>query len=82
MNPGAPGPCGTLDAEANAMATITTAFDGSATITMADGSQLRIPGLNSAPTVNDQDIRNVCTALFSLADNLDKRLAVLEKSVN
>jgi hypothetical protein len=64
------------------MATITTAFDGSATITMSDGSQLHIPGLNSAPTVNAQDVRNLCTALFSLADNLDKRLAVLEKSVN
>jgi hypothetical protein len=63
------------------MAKITTDMDGSATITMADGLELRIPGLKSAPNVNAQDVRNVCTALFSLADNLDKRLAALEKSV-
>jgi hypothetical protein len=61
------------------MAKITTDFDGSATITMADGMRLRIPGLNSAPNVNAQDVRNVCTALFELADNLDKRLAAIEK---
>jgi hypothetical protein len=64
------------------MATITTDLDGSATLTMSDGSQVRIPGLNSAPTVNPQDIRNVCTSLFLLADNLDKRLAALEKPAN
>jgi hypothetical protein len=62
------------------MAKITTEIDGSATITMADGYQLRIPGFSSAPSVNAQDVRNVTTALFALADNLDKRLAEMEKS--
>jgi hypothetical protein len=62
------------------MAKITTDVDGSATITMADGYQLRIPGFSSMPTVNAQDVRNVTTALFALADNLDKRLAAIEQS--
>jgi len=61
------------------MAQITTDLNGSATITMSDGLRLIVPGLNSAPNVNAQDVRNVCTALFELADHLDKRLAALEK---
>jgi hypothetical protein len=61
------------------MAEIRTDLDGSATITMADGYQLKIPGLSAAPNVTAQDVRNVTTALFWLADNLDKRLAALEK---
>jgi hypothetical protein len=60
------------------MAQIITDINGSAIITMSDGMRLRIPGLNSAPNVTAQDIRNVCTAFFELADNLDKRLATIE----
>jgi hypothetical protein len=57
-----------------------TDLDGSATITLSDGTAVRIPGLNSAPNVTAQDVRNVATALFLLVEKLDKRLTDLEKS--
>jgi hypothetical protein len=47
---------------------------------MTDGLQLCVPGLNSAPSVNAQDVWTVTTVLGVLADNLDKRLAALEKT--
>jgi hypothetical protein len=59
--------------------TVKTDLDGSATITLADGASVRVPGLNDAPNVTAQDLRNVCTALFELVEKLDKRLAALEK---
>ncbi len=58
---------------------IKTDFDGSATIILTDGTSVRVPGLKNAPDVTAQDLRNVCTALFSLVENLDKRLAAFEK---
>jgi hypothetical protein len=64
------------------MATITTDLGGNTIIMMSDGLELRIPDLNSASSVNPQDIRNVYMTLFSLVDILDKRIAVLEKSTN
>ena len=60
------------------MATITTGQDGSATITLSDGTAVRLPGLHSAPDVTSQDIRNVATALFGLVKSLDDRLSLLE----
>ena len=62
-----------------AMAKITTDLDGSATIIMTDGMQVRLPPFNTAPNVSVQDVRNIATALLALADSLDKRLAALEK---
>ena len=56
---------------------ITTERDGSVTITLSDGYQLRIPG----PGANQQDMRNVANALMLLAEHLDKRLVTLEKSL-
>jgi len=44
--------------------TVKTDLDGSATITLADGASVRVPGLNDAPNVTAQDLRNVCTALL------------------
>jgi hypothetical protein len=61
------------------MAKVTTDGDGSATIALADGTAVRVPGLNRGPNVTKQDLRNVCTALFALVENLDERLAALEK---
>jgi len=61
------------------VAKVTTDGDGSATIVLADGTSVRVPGLNRAPNVDAQDVRNVCTALFTLVENLDSRLASLEK---
>lgn len=61
------------------MAKITTDLDGSATIVLSDGTGIRVPGLKRPPDVDAQDLRNVTTALFDLVDNLDKRLAALEK---
>ncbi len=58
---------------------ITTDLDGSATITLSDGTKVRLPGLSSSPNVTAQDVRNVATALFALVENLDKRLTNLEK---
>jgi hypothetical protein len=59
--------------------TINTDADGSARITLSDGTMVRMPGLNSAPNVTAQDVRNVATALLMLVEKLDERLANLEK---
>ena len=58
---------------------INSDVDGSATITLSDGTTVRLPGLNSSPNVTAQDVRNVATALFLLVEKLDKRLTNLEK---
>jgi hypothetical protein len=58
---------------------ITTDYDGSATITLSDGTAVRLPGLNASPNATAQDIRNVATALVLLVDKLDKRITELEK---
>lgn len=58
---------------------ISTDLDGSATITLLDGTSVRLPGLTSSPNVTAQDMRNVATALFLLVEKLDKRLADLEQ---
>jgi CII-binding regulator of phage lambda lysogenization HflD len=62
------------------MAKIATDMYGGATITLADGLEVRVPALNAAPNVTAQDIRNVPTALFALIERLDNRLAAIEKS--
>jgi len=59
--------------------TINSDADGSARITLSDGTTVRMPGLNSAPNVTAQDVRNVATALFMLVEKLDERLNKLEK---
>jgi hypothetical protein len=60
---------------------ITTDLDGSATITLSDGYQIRIPVMSKGPSANPQDTRNVVNALLLLAEHFDKRLATLERSL-
>jgi hypothetical protein len=62
------------------VAKFTNDLDGSVTIIMSNGLQLRIPGFTSAPSVDAQDVRNVTTAMLALVDNLDERLAAIEKA--
>jgi hypothetical protein len=62
------------------MASITDDAYGGATIALSDGLQVHLPGLNPpgrGPTI--QDIKNLATALLGLVNNLDARLAKLEK---
>jgi hypothetical protein len=61
------------------MAITTDVADGSATITLSDGTSVRIPGLLASPNATAQDIRNVATALLLLVERLDKRITELEK---
>jgi hypothetical protein len=63
------------------MAEISQDGYGGATILLASGLQVRLPGLNPAGREpNIQDIKNLATALLSLVENLDNRLARLEKT--
>lgn len=55
-------------------------IDGKATITLSDGTSVGMPTLEDLPGATAQDIRNVVSALLAMVDNLDKRLAALEKS--
>jgi len=67
--------------EEKSMAKITgDMMDGSATIVLASGTSVRLPGLNPAGREpNIQDIKNLATALLALVQDLDDRLAKLEK---
>jgi hypothetical protein len=61
-----------------AMDLTTDIADGSTTIKLSDGLQIRVPKLNSTPTIAVHDIQNVTTALLELIANLDSRLAIVE----
>ncbi len=61
------------------MAVITTDLDGSATILLAGGTAVRLPGLDPAREATGQDIQTLATALFALVKDLDDRLESLEK---
>jgi len=62
------------------MAQISNDEYGGATITLSDGFQVRLPGLNPAGRdPNIQDIRNLATALLALVKDLDDRMEKLEK---
>jgi hypothetical protein len=55
----------------------TSAVDGSATVTLSDGTRVGFPAPRSAePTA--QDIRNVLRGILELIENLDKRVAALQ----
>jgi len=54
----------------------TNPVDGSAAITMSDGTKVEIlPLSNPRGAATAQDIRNVVRAFAAVAENLDKRLA-------
>jgi len=61
------------------MAIITTDLDGSATIVLAGGKAVKLPGMDPARAANGEDIRNLAIALFTLVKELDDRLEALEK---
>ena len=49
-------------------------------ITLESGFGVRIPKFANAPNVIAQDVKNATTGLLDLIDDLDKRLAAIEKS--
>jgi hypothetical protein len=54
--------------------------DKSATVSLSDGTKVGIPRLKEEPgEATAQDIRNILMATLEIAENLDKRLAALEK---
>jgi hypothetical protein len=50
---------------------------GGAKILLSDGLEVSMSGFNIPPDV--RDLRRICTAMFSLVENLDNRLSALEK---
>jgi hypothetical protein len=56
----------------------TSPLDGSAIVTLSDGTKVGIPNLKEPPAVTAQEIRIVVRRLLKVVENLDKRLAVVE----
>ena len=59
----------------------TNSIDGSIVVTLSDGTKVGLTTLKDPPGATAQDIRNVVTALLKMVENLDKRLAALEKKI-
>lgn len=55
-------------------------INGSAEITLSDGTKVAIPSLKEPFGATAQDIENMLSALLEMVGNLDKRLAALEKT--
>jgi hypothetical protein len=53
--------------------------DGSAIITLSDGTKVGLLTLKEPPGATAQDLRNVVGAFLKMVENLDKRIAALEK---
>ena len=64
------------------MAKLTEDLDGSATMELSDGSKTRIPGLLRVSELDAQALRHLVAALCEMVNNLDNRLAALEKRNN